>query len=171
MVSLDPHGARKRALWIFVRCEAVEDTRESPVRVPTKLLACKRVHVDAIDTGTKLAHAQFSIAREHGFDSWPKLVDHVSAVNPQTAEPEIVAPVSRWLGARDVNRTVTFWTGVLGFTMSRQGETAAWSSRQAAPEFASATRITHPIFRHAGASRARRSYFSTPTMSPGCTPP
>ncbi len=136
-----------------------------------KLAKERLAELRATKPETKLAQAQLSVAREHGFDSWPKLVDHVSAVNPQTAEPEIVAPVSRWLGARDVNRTVTFWTGVLGFTMSRQGETAAWSSRQAAPEFASATRITHPIFRHAGASRARRSYFSTPTMSPGCTPP
>jgi catechol 2,3-dioxygenase-like lactoylglutathione lyase family enzyme len=86
-----------------------------------KLAKERLVEMRATKPETKLAHAQLSIAREHGFDSWPNLVDHVSTVNPQTTEPEIVAPVSRWLGARDVNRTVAFWTGVLGFAVSRQG--------------------------------------------------
>jgi catechol 2,3-dioxygenase-like lactoylglutathione lyase family enzyme len=87
-----------------------------------KLAKERLAELRATKPETKLAHAQLSIAREHGFDSWPKLVDHVSTVNPLAAEPEIVAPVSRWLGARDVNRTVAFWTGVLGFTLSRQAE-------------------------------------------------
>ena len=63
----------------------------------------------------KLADAQFVIARENGFDSWPKLVEHVSAVDPRLNEPQITAPVSRWLGARDIDRTVAFWRDVLGF--------------------------------------------------------
>jgi uncharacterized glyoxalase superfamily protein PhnB len=69
----------------------------------------------ATDPSAKLADAQFLLAREYGFDSWPKLVDHVSTIDPRLAEPQITAPVSRWLGARDVGRTVAFWRDVLGF--------------------------------------------------------
>jgi len=70
------------------------------------------------DPVAKLADAQFLLAREHGFDSWPKLVDHLSTVDPRLAEPQITAPVSRVLGARDVDRAVAFWCDVLGFDVS-----------------------------------------------------
>ncbi len=36
----------------------------------------------AEDPSAKLADAQFAVAREYGFESWPRLVDHVEAVNP-----------------------------------------------------------------------------------------
>ena len=62
------------------------------------------------DPSATLADAQFLLAREHGFDSWPKLVDHLSSLDPRLAEPQITAPVSRWLGARDRERTVAFCT-------------------------------------------------------------
>jgi hypothetical protein len=65
----------------------------------------------AVNPSAKLADAQFTLAREYGFDSWPKLVDHIATVDPRLAEPQITAPVSRALGARDVDRT------------SRSGET------------------------------------------------
>jgi len=74
------------------------------------------------DPASKLADAQFLIAREHGFDSWPKLVDHVSRVDPRLAVPQITAPVSRWLGASDIDRAVAFWRDVLNF---EAGERAA----------------------------------------------
>jgi predicted enzyme related to lactoylglutathione lyase len=73
------------------------------------------VAMRATDSSAKLADAQFLLAREYGFDSWPKLVDHVSTIDPRLAEPQITAPVSRWLGARDLGRMVTFWRDVLGF--------------------------------------------------------
>ena len=38
------------------------------------------------------------------------------------SEPSITAPVSRWLGARDVQRTVAFWRDVLGFEVSGHSE-------------------------------------------------
>ena len=66
----------------------------------------------------KLAEAQFVIARENGFDSWPTLVEHMSAVDPRLTEPQITVPVSRRLGARDVDRTVAFWRDVLGFDVA-----------------------------------------------------
>jgi catechol 2,3-dioxygenase-like lactoylglutathione lyase family enzyme len=74
------------------------------------------------DPSAKLADAQFVIAREHGFDSWPKLVDHLSTIDPRLAEPQITAPVSRRLGTRDVERTVAFWRDILGFEVSEQSE-------------------------------------------------
>jgi len=70
----------------------------------------------------KLADAQFRLAREYGFDSWPKLVDHMATIDPRLNEPQITAPVSRWLGARDVERTVAFWREVLGFEVSAHSD-------------------------------------------------
>jgi uncharacterized glyoxalase superfamily protein PhnB len=67
------------------------------------------------DPSAKLADAQFLVAREYGFESWPKLVQHVSAADPRASEPRIVAPVSRYLGAGDIDRAVEFWRDVLGF--------------------------------------------------------
>ena len=69
----------------------------------------------AADPAAKLADAQFALAREYGFESWPKLVHFVSSAHAQSAAPRITAPVSRWLGARDVARTAAFWRDVLGF--------------------------------------------------------
>jgi len=74
----------------------------------------------AVNPSAKLADAQFTLAREYGFDSWPKLVDHISTVDPRLAEPQITAPVSRALGARDVDRTVAFWRDVLGFEVTER---------------------------------------------------
>jgi predicted enzyme related to lactoylglutathione lyase len=78
----------------------------------------------ATQPSAKLADAQFLLAREYGFDSWPKLVDHLSTIDPRLAEPQIIAPVSRWLGASDLDRTVAFWRDVIGFHVSDStGET------------------------------------------------
>ena len=79
----------------------------------------------ATNPSAKLADAQFLIARAHGFDSWPKLVDHVSTVDPRLSEPQITAPVSRYLGAKDIDRTVRFWQDVLGFGVRQATEDGA----------------------------------------------
>lgn len=73
------------------------------------------VDLRAANPSAKLADAQFAIAREYGFDSWPKLVDHLATIDPRLTEPQIIAPVSRWLGARDVDRAVAFWRDILNF--------------------------------------------------------
>ena len=36
-------------------------------------------------TGSKLADAQFTLAREHGFDSWPKFAKHIEALTRKTS--------------------------------------------------------------------------------------
>jgi hypothetical protein len=46
-------------------------------------------------TGTKLADAQFTLAREHGFDSWPKFAKHVEALGRKTS------PTSKFEQAAD----------------------------------------------------------------------
>jgi uncharacterized glyoxalase superfamily protein PhnB len=76
----------------------------------------------AVDPSARLADAQFALAREYGFESWPKLVHHVSAIDPKASEPRITAPTSRYLGTRDVARAVKFWRDVLGFEV--RGSTA-----------------------------------------------
>jgi uncharacterized glyoxalase superfamily protein PhnB len=67
------------------------------------------------DPSATLADAQFRLARDYGFESWPKLLAHVSAIDPRASEPTITAPVSRYLGAADISRAVNFWRDVLGF--------------------------------------------------------
>ena len=109
----------------------------------------------AVNPSAKLADAQFTLAREYGFDSWPKLVDHISTVDPRLAEPQITAPVSRSLGARDVDRTVAFWPS---------------KSDRAAHGFTSQNSMPRPTSRRT-ARRDRPSCSSTPTTSRPCTPP
>jgi predicted enzyme related to lactoylglutathione lyase len=77
------------------------------------------------EPSTKLADAQLVVAREHGFDSWPKLVDHVSRVDPRLVEPRITAPVSRRLGAGRIDLTVAFWRDVLGFEVRSSAQNGA----------------------------------------------
>src|SRR5687768_16890363 len=45
-----------------------------------------REHLDtlrAADPAVKLATAQHALAREYGFESWPKLVHHVESMQPE----------------------------------------------------------------------------------------
>jgi hypothetical protein len=46
-------------------------------------------------TGVQLADAQFALARDYGFDSWPKLKAHVEAVAMSPLTGRWVADVSR----------------------------------------------------------------------------
>ena len=62
---------------------------DSPSALPPRpsLEQLRKQAKDRLDTmpGAKLADAQFALARDHGFESWPKLVHHVEAL----ARPEI----------------------------------------------------------------------------------
>lgn len=75
------------------------------------------VQIRAVDSSAKLADAQFVLARENGFDSWPKLIAAASKTDPRASEPHITAPVMRFLRARDRELTVRFWRDVLGFEL------------------------------------------------------
>ena len=46
-------------------------------------------------TGSKLGDAQFTLAREHGFDSWPKFAKHIEALARKTS------PISKFEQAAD----------------------------------------------------------------------
>jgi uncharacterized glyoxalase superfamily protein PhnB len=98
-----------------------EPQSPSPARISVEQLrkqAKERLAALRADNASaKLADAQFVLAREHGFDSWPKLIAFASAMDPRASQPRIVAPVARVLGARDRERTVTFWRDVLGFEL------------------------------------------------------
>ena len=123
----------------------------------------------ATNPSAKLADAQFAIAREHGFDSWPKLVDHMSVVDPRLAEPQITAPVSRWLGARDVGRTVAFWRDVSVSSRSNALKPATSRCDRAAHGFTSENSMPRQTCRRP-ARLDRPSCSSTQTMSQRCTP-
>jgi predicted enzyme related to lactoylglutathione lyase len=75
----------------------------------------------AVQPSARLAEAQFALALDYGFESWPKLVHHVMEVDAQASTPRITAPVSRHLGAKDVHRTVGFWRDILGFQLRDAG--------------------------------------------------
>jgi len=46
----------------------------------------------AVMPGGKLADAQFALARDYGFDSWPKLMRHVEALaHPDVAQQDVIA--------------------------------------------------------------------------------
>ncbi len=74
------------------------------------------------EPSAKLADAQFALAREYGFESWPKLVSHVEATTRTSKEPTLTAPVSRLLGTKDLARAIAFWRDVLGFDIRHQDE-------------------------------------------------
>ena len=67
------------------------------------------------EPSAKLSDAQFALAREYGFESWPKLVSSVEANSRASTQPQLTAPVSRLLGTKDLDRAVAFWRDVLGF--------------------------------------------------------
>ena len=69
----------------------------------------------ASDPSVKLAAAQNDVARQYGFESWPKLVAHLSTLDPRASEARITSPVNRSLGTTDKGRAVGFWRDVLGF--------------------------------------------------------
>ena len=71
------------------------------------------------DPSVKLADAQFDVARQYGFESWPKLVAHVSTLDPRASLARITSPVSRSLGTTDKGRAIGFWRDVLGFDLRR----------------------------------------------------
>jgi predicted enzyme related to lactoylglutathione lyase len=76
----------------------------------------------ADDASARLADAQHLLARDYGFESWPRLVHHVQSLDPTATAPQITAPVSRYLGARDIASTAAFWRDVLGFDARETGE-------------------------------------------------
>lgn len=103
-----------------------EPTSQLPARPSLehlRKLAKERLSVlRSADPSARLADAQFALAREYRFESWPKLVRHVNSIDPNASEPRITAPTSRYLGTRDMARAVQFWRDVLGFDV--RGSTA-----------------------------------------------
>lgn len=68
----------------------MSEPSETPLRLPSRpsleqLRKQAKERLDTMPPGSRLADAQFAIARDYGFDSWPKLVRHVEAV----AAPEV----------------------------------------------------------------------------------
>jgi ankyrin repeat protein len=61
-------------------------------------------------TGTKLADAQFTLAREHGFDSWPKFAKHIKALTRKSS------PISQFEEAAEaiINGDAATLTRLLG---------------------------------------------------------
>ena len=45
----------------------------------------------AADPAAKLADAQYALAREYGFESWPRLVHHVEQIDPAQRRPRELA--------------------------------------------------------------------------------
>lgn len=70
--------------------EADDPERQDPIDRATALIEERVKHGNLATAGkpsaiATLANAQFFIARAHGFESWPKFVKHLQALNRQTA--------------------------------------------------------------------------------------
>lgn len=69
---------------------------------------------DAIgSTKFALADAQFVIAREHGFESWPKFAKHVEALESATFAASVSNPVAAFIEAACVPRDAMHSSGTL----------------------------------------------------------
>ena len=68
--------------------------------------AIERFRAAGIIASPKLADAQFAIAREHGFASWPKLRKHVEANKPDGLE--LYEALAADLGLAQIPRAVLF---------------------------------------------------------------
>src|SRR3954469_21164774 len=69
---------------------------DTPLRLPDRpsLEQLRKQAKDRLDAmpGAKLAEAQFALARDYGFDSWPRLVHHVEAlVSPDVQQHDQIA--------------------------------------------------------------------------------
>src|SRR6266702_5165762 len=60
-----------------------------------------------------LADAQLAIAREHGFESWPKFAGHVRAMSLERAVADMDDPVAAFLRAACVPRENSHASGTL----------------------------------------------------------
>lgn len=88
--SADANAIRAWALaWVqhLVKLAALEITPQMPVRVERWAEQVADFVQNKLGDSSKLADAQFVIARAHGFDSWPKFVKHLEAIT-QSASPE-----------------------------------------------------------------------------------
>jgi len=61
----------------------------------------------------RLADAQFVIAREHGFESWPKFASHVEAMAERSFAASVEDPVAAWIEAACVPRDTWHGSGTL----------------------------------------------------------
>src|SRR5262245_4369555 len=65
---------------------------------------------------TKLSYAQFALAREYGFASWPKLIAHVASLSPPITPSEVPAAAPTQSDAGEVAEVSPFvgeWTANL----------------------------------------------------------
>ena len=78
------------------------DPQESPRQLPERpdLRHLKDQAKDRLKAGqaTSLAKAQFQVAREYGFASWPKLKAHVESLQP--ASSSWPSTPTTWSGSR-----------------------------------------------------------------------
>src|SRR5262245_23231236 len=84
-MSASPNSLPDRPSLENLRKQAKGLLRDFRADVPA---AVDRIRAVCLDRDpVSLADAQFVLAREHGFESWPKLVHHVAALQPSPLRP------------------------------------------------------------------------------------
>jgi ankyrin repeat protein len=73
----------------------------------------KLAEVDIRSAKFALADAQLVIAREHGFESWPKFAKHIEALNRERAVAALENPVAAFIEAACVPRKSSHSSGTL----------------------------------------------------------
>ena len=94
--------------------ELVRDCRSgNPDALARVRLHHPQFHGDAKETRVALTDAQLVIAREHGFESWPKFAAHITTVNLERAVAAVDDPVAAYLRAATVPREDSHNSGTL----------------------------------------------------------
>jgi hypothetical protein len=116
--SLEQYKKQAKEL---VKAFRAAQSRKSSDSHPTHLEVIQRVKEhhprfadDEIgDTKFALADAQFVIAREHGFESWPKFAKHVESVASASLASSVDDPIAAFIEAACVPRDSSHSSGTL----------------------------------------------------------
>ena len=81
-----------------------------------KLAKQRLLELRRTDPHAKLAVALLDVAREYGFTSWRALKAQIDGHRAR----KIASPVMRFLPVADIDRSIAFYRGVLGFEVSRK---------------------------------------------------
>ena len=103
------------------RKQAKDLARKCILGVPEALARVRRHHprfnraldADLAATRVSLTDAQLVIAREHGFESWPKFSAHIVTLNLTASAASITDPVSAFIEAACVPRDASHVSGTL----------------------------------------------------------
>src|SRR5271170_4903307 len=119
--SLEQYKKQAKELVKSFRAEQSRKSADSEAIPSESIQRVKRSHPRFADLGSHqiastrfaLADAQFVIAREHGFESWPKFAKHVEELASASFASSVSDPVAAFIEAACVPRDSSHSSGTL----------------------------------------------------------